>query len=71
MSRVQEDVWITMTDLRRHVHRVIRQVELGTTFTVVRRGKRVARIVQIGLFSSGQRDLASRVDDLLEGFGER
>ena len=71
MSRVQEDVLVTMTDLRRQFHRVIRQVEHGTSFTVLRRGTPVARLVPVAMFRSGQPDLASKVEELLEGFGQR
>lgn len=44
-----EDMWITMTDLRRHLHRVLREVERGVTFTIVRRGRPVGRVVLHGL----------------------
>ncbi len=45
MSRAQENVWISMTELRRNFYRVIREVEHGTTFTIVRRGRPVTRLV--------------------------
>lgn len=54
MSPAQEDVWITMTELRRHFYRVIREVENGTTFTIVRRGRSVARLVPIRSSESGR-----------------
>ena len=54
VSPAQEDVWITMTELRRHFYRVIREVENGTTFTIVRRGRSVARLVPIRSSESGR-----------------
>jgi prevent-host-death family protein len=45
MKRVPEDIWITITDLRRNIHRVLREVERGAMFTVVRRGRPVARLL--------------------------
>lgn len=44
MTGAKEDLWITVTDLRRHIHRVLREVERGATFTIVRRGRPVARL---------------------------
>ena len=45
MTRAEGDVSITITELRRHFHRILREVERGSTFTVVRRGLAVARLV--------------------------
>jgi prevent-host-death family protein len=45
VSGVEADVWITMTELRRRFHRVLRDVERGLAFTIVRRGKPVARLI--------------------------
>ena len=45
MTAASEDIRITVTDLRRHIHRVLREVERDTTFTIVRRGRPVARLV--------------------------
>ena len=45
MTRPAEDLWITVTDLRRHMHRILREVEHGATFTIVRRGRPIARLV--------------------------
>jgi prevent-host-death family protein len=48
MTGAAGDIWITMTDLRRHFHRVLREVEQGVTFTITRRGRPVARLVPAG-----------------------
>lgn len=45
MSSLGDDLWITVTDLRREFHRVIREVEKGSVFTIMRRGRAVARLV--------------------------
>lgn len=45
MSAGQADISITITDLRRQFHRVLRAVERGETFTIMRRGRPVARLV--------------------------
>jgi prevent-host-death family protein len=45
MIGASEDIWITITQLRRHFHRVLREVELGASFTITRRGRPVARLV--------------------------
>jgi antitoxin (DNA-binding transcriptional repressor) of toxin-antitoxin stability system len=47
VTRVEGDVWIAMTDLRRHFHRTLREVERDATFTVVRRGIVVARLIPV------------------------
>jgi hypothetical protein len=47
MSEVAGDLWITITVLRRQFHRALRDVERGTTFTVVRRRRPVARLVPL------------------------
>lgn len=106
MMDTGEDLWITVSEFRTHMSRILREVEHGKTFTVIRRGRVVARVVRfaphstaasierrreagliregteavtarhrtaeprIPLFKSGIPDLASRVDDYLEGFGE-
>lgn len=81
MNRVGDDPWISLTDLRRNFHRVIREVEGGQTFTISRRGEAVARLTAFNdvgdvaptlpLFASLDGDIASRVDELLHGFGGR
>ncbi len=45
MNAVSADVRISMSALRRHLHRVLREVELGQTFTITRRGVPVARLI--------------------------
>lgn len=45
MSAVDADVRITITEIRRYFHRVLRDVERGMAFTIVRRGKPVARLI--------------------------
>jgi prevent-host-death family protein len=81
------DAWITMTELRRHFHRVLREVERGTTFTIIRRRRPVARLVPyrgieeepvsdraeptVPLFESHLDDLALRAEDHLSGFGKQ
>jgi prevent-host-death family protein len=45
MNGVAADDRISMSDLRRDLHRVLREVELGRTFTITRRGVPVARLV--------------------------
>lgn len=45
MSAIDTDVWITITRLRRHFHRLLREAERGATFTIVRRGRPVARLI--------------------------
>lgn len=45
MTPVPEDILITMTELRRHLHHALRQVDGGATFTIMRRGRPVARLV--------------------------
>lgn len=39
------DVWITMSELRRRIHRVLREVERGRTFTITRHGRSVVRLI--------------------------
>jgi prevent-host-death family protein len=52
MTRVQDDLWITVTDFRRNIHRVLREVEQGQSFTIVRRGRPIARLVPYGAAST-------------------
>ncbi|HEX2627304.1 MAG TPA: type II toxin-antitoxin system prevent-host-death family antitoxin [Candidatus Limnocylindrales bacterium] len=44
MTRPTEGVWITITQLRRQFHRVLREAERGTQLTITRRGRPVARL---------------------------
>ena len=39
------DVWISVSQFRTHMHRVLREVESGQTFTITRSGRAVARLV--------------------------
>lgn len=98
MTDTGEDLWITVSAFRTDMSHILREVERGKTFTLVRRGRAVARILgceprsigadlirdgrvaattrtaepRIPLFKSGMPDLASSVDDYLEGFsGDR
>ena len=75
MNRVADDVWITITELRRHFYRIVRDVERGSTFTITRRGQAVARLMPFTAsgpaeFKSGVPNLATATNDYLEGFGE-
>jgi prevent-host-death family protein len=45
VSDGRPDIWITITELRRHFHRVLRDLERGATYTIVRRGRPVARLI--------------------------
>ena len=45
VSAADAEVWITISDVRRRFHRILREVERGTTFVIVRRGVPVARLV--------------------------
>lgn len=45
MSTFGGDIRITVSQLRTHMHRVVREAERGQTFTITRAGRIVARVV--------------------------
>ena len=45
MTGAGEDVWITVSEFRTHMSRILREVERGKTFAVTRRRRAVARVV--------------------------
>jgi prevent-host-death family protein len=47
MNIVGADVRITMSQLGRQRHRVLREVERGRTFTITRYGSPVARLLPV------------------------
>lgn len=53
MMGAGQDQWITISHFRTHMSRVLREFERGKTFTVVRRGRAVARVIGYAPHSIG------------------
>lgn len=52
MTASDGDTWITVSQLRTHMHRVRREVERGQAFTVTRSGRIVARLIAVETIES-------------------
>lgn len=63
MKRRGDDLWINVSQLRTHLSRIVREVERGRTFTVVRSGREVARVVGLASRASEASELAAHIED--------